>query len=134
MRVADTSVVVAAFASWHELHSPARAAIASGVRLITHVAVEAYSVLTRLPPPYRLAPEPVNRYLRETFTTDWLQLPPGETATLLALLSEAGMGGGAVYDGLIGLVAARHDATLLSFDRRARPIYELCGAQVEVPQ
>ncbi len=50
MIVADTSVLVAAPASWQESHAVARAAL-PGARLVGHCAVETYSVLTRLPPP-----------------------------------------------------------------------------------
>lgn len=50
MIAADTSVVVAAFASWHEGHESALVALARRPRLPGHVALESYSVLTRLPP------------------------------------------------------------------------------------
>lgn len=51
MTAVDTSLVVAAFASWHERHEAARRAMDGGVRLIEHCALETYSVLTRLPAP-----------------------------------------------------------------------------------
>ena len=38
--------------------------------------------------------------------------------------------GGAVYDGLIALVAAEVDAELVSFDRRAAVTYRRCGVAV----
>lgn len=50
MIVINTRVVVAAFASWHEGHASAVSALARRPRLSAHVAVEAFSVLTRLPP------------------------------------------------------------------------------------
>ena len=50
MKVADTSLVVAAFAFWHEKHGPARSALDEGLGLVDHCALETYSVLTRLPP------------------------------------------------------------------------------------
>ncbi len=49
MKVADTSLVVAAFASWHEKHEPARSALDQGLALVDHCALETFSVLTRLP-------------------------------------------------------------------------------------
>ncbi|MEX2240756.1 MAG: PIN domain-containing protein [Burkholderiales bacterium] len=55
MIAADTSVVVAAFASWHEGHAAALRALGRGVRVPAHVLLESYSVLTRLPPPHRAA-------------------------------------------------------------------------------
>jgi hypothetical protein len=39
--------------------------------------------------------------------------------------------GGQVYDALIGLTAADHGATLVSFDQRATLVYEAVGAAVE---
>ena len=42
MKAADTSLVVAAFASWHENHDGARRALDSGLRLIEHCAIEFY--------------------------------------------------------------------------------------------
>lgn len=50
MKAVDSSVVIAAFATWHEHHAIARKAMASRPRLIAHAAIESYSVLTRLPP------------------------------------------------------------------------------------
>jgi hypothetical protein len=51
LKAADTSVVVAAFASWHEHHLRARKALDGGLQMIDHCALETYSVLTRLPAP-----------------------------------------------------------------------------------
>ena len=39
-------------------------------------------------------------------------------------------GGAPIFDALIALAARDADATLISLDRRAKPIYELCGADV----
>jgi predicted nucleic acid-binding protein len=50
---ADTSVFVAAFASWHEKHALALAAVQAVDVVIAHCLVETYSVLTRLPTPHR---------------------------------------------------------------------------------
>jgi uncharacterized protein with PIN domain len=47
----DTSVVVAAFASWHEAHAAAARVVADRPDLVAPAALEAYAVLTRLPPP-----------------------------------------------------------------------------------
>lgn len=56
MKAVDSSVVIAAFATWHEYHVIARKAMTARPRLIAHAAVESYSVLTRLPPPHRASP------------------------------------------------------------------------------
>jgi predicted nucleic acid-binding protein len=39
-----------------------------------------------------------------------------------------GVSGGAVYDALIALTAAEHEAELLSLDGRAEATYRRCGA------
>ena len=40
----DTSVAVATFGAWHELHEVARAALTTDSRLTAHTALETYSV------------------------------------------------------------------------------------------
>ena len=68
MKAVDSSVVIAAFASWHEHHVIARKAMTARPRLIAHAAVESYSVLTRLPPPHRASPDIVHSFITERFT------------------------------------------------------------------
>ena len=68
MKAVDSSVVIAAFASWHEHHAIARKAMTARPRLIAHAAVESYSVLTRLPPPHRASPDIVHSFITERFT------------------------------------------------------------------
>ena len=48
MKATDTSLVVAAFASWHEKHEAARRALDGGLRLAEHCALETYSVPTNV--------------------------------------------------------------------------------------
>ena len=55
MTALDTSVVIAAFAPWHESHKAARQAVTPEAVIPTHVATEAYAVLTRMPEPFRMA-------------------------------------------------------------------------------
>src|SRR5438132_12231829 len=65
VRAADSSLVVAAFASWHEKHDAARRVLNGALRLIEHCVLETYSVLTRLPAPHR-APGDVVREDRKS--------------------------------------------------------------------
>lgn len=133
MIAVDTSVAVPALASWHERHQAARLAVAQGEpRLIAHVAIETFSVLTRLPDRRVLAPADAHRLLEARFEGALLTLPADRHRRLLGLLAEAGIGGGAVYDGLVGATAAHARATLLTFDRRALPVYRLVGAETEL--
>jgi predicted nucleic acid-binding protein len=119
----DASVVVAAFATWHELHEPARSVLDRGARLPAHAALESYSVLTRLPHPHRAPPQIVADFLDLRFPDPYLILTPTELRALLTELGESGIAGGAVYDALIGAVARAAAATLVTCDRRALPLY-----------
>ncbi|MGH8649269.1 MAG: PIN domain-containing protein, partial [Burkholderiales bacterium] len=74
MKAADTSLVIAAFASWHENHEAARRTLDGGLFLIEHCALEAYSVLTRLPPPHRSSGEVVRDFLAARFPQPFLRL------------------------------------------------------------
>lgn len=128
MSAADTSVVVAAFASWHEGHSAARRALDRAVKIPAHVLLEAYSVLTRLPPPHRADPSLVVEFLRSRFPDVPLTLPAADCRDLVAEAASAGIEGGAIYDALIAATARAARATLLTRDRRAVPVYEALGA------
>ena len=132
MKAADTSVVVAALASWHEGHAPASAAVAGGVRLPAHALLEAFSVLTRLPPPHRFEARAARDLLRGTFSDAPLTLDAREHPALLDRLVEVGLSGGASYDALIGATASRHGATLLTRDSRAVRVYAALGIAFEL--
>jgi predicted nucleic acid-binding protein len=120
----DTSVVVAGFASWHEAHRPAAAALARRPRIPAHVLIESYSVLTRLPPPHRAPADLVAQFLAERFNDAPLQLPAREYLTLIHDSAASGLSGGAVYDALIAATVRHAGATLLTRDQRARAVYE----------
>jgi predicted nucleic acid-binding protein len=127
VKAADSSLVIAAFASWHESHDVARRAIDAGVRLVEHCALETLSVLTRLPPPHRAAGNLVRDFLRERFPKPFLRLSAKAYRRFLFELPERGIAGGAVYDALIAATAAEHGIELLSCDRRAASNYERYG-------
>jgi predicted nucleic acid-binding protein len=131
MKAVDSSVVVAAFATWHEHHAIARKAMQSRPRLVAHAAVESYSVLTRLPPPHRASPSIVHAFITDRFTEPFLALSETGYQELLAMAAARKILGGPVYDALIACTAAEHQATLLSLDLRATAAYEAVGATVE---
>lgn len=132
MKAADTSVVVAAFASWHEKHDAARRALDEGVCLIEHCSLETYSVLTRLPPPHRAAGEVARDFLAARFSGELLRLGAREFRKFLQELPERGVSGGAAYDALVAATAAAHGAELVTCDRRALPIYERYAVRCQV--
>jgi predicted nucleic acid-binding protein len=131
MKAVDSSVVIAAFATWHEHHAIARKAMAGRPRLVAHAAVESYSVLTRLPPPHRAPPSIVLAFITERFAEPFLTLSEAGYQQLLVTVAARQIFGGPAYDALIAFTATEHRATLLTLDRRATATYEAVGATVE---
>ena len=132
MKAADTSLVVAAFASWHERHEAARRTLDGGVRLIEHCAIETYSVLTRLPPPHRTSGEMVRDFLRARFPQPFLRLSAQAYKNFILGLPDHGVAGGAAYDALVAATAADCGAELVTCDRRALPIYGRYGLRTQL--
>ena len=129
MIAVDTSIVVAAFATWHERHIAARNIVDHGARLVAHCGLESYSVLTRLPAPHRAPSEVVAAFLANRFPDGWLSLPSRACAALVPRLVQAGISGGATYDALVAAAAAHAGATLATCDQRARRTYDSIGVQ-----
>lgn len=129
MKAADTSVVVAAFASWHEQHSAARRALDEGLRLVEHCALETYSVLTRLPPPHRSPAHVVRDFIQARFPEAYLRLSTQAYRAFLLGLPDHNIAGGAAYDALVAATASTHQAELVTCDRRAAAVYESYGVQ-----
>jgi predicted nucleic acid-binding protein len=130
VRAADTSVAVAAFASWHEFHERALKALDGDVRLIDHCALETYSVLTRLPPPHRCAGSMVRDFLRLRFAEPYLRLEARAHKEFVLELPDHAVTGGAAYDALIAATAVARSAELITCDRRAASTYESYGARI----
>ena len=127
----DTSVAVAAFASWHERHRAApRLLEREEARLIDQVALETYAVLTRLPPPHR-APAAVVVGFLDAFAP-LLSLPGPQLRRLLRRLAFLGISGGAAYDARVAAAALDAGLPLATLDRRALPVYQAVGAQVRL--
>ncbi len=127
MKAADTSVVIAAFASWHEHHDRAREALDRGLRIIDHCVLETYSVLTRLPPPHRCAADVVRDFLRARFVEPYLRMDGLVFKDFVLALPEHSVSGGGAYDALVAATAAAHAASLVTCDRRAALVYESYG-------
>ncbi len=127
----DTSVIVAAFGRWHASHDVAREAVRSSDRLIGHVAVEAFSVLTRLPAPRRAPPRLVHEFLDHHWPGTWLSLDGQGCRQLLDVAASGQAIGGAVYDALIAATAKAHGLRLLTCDARATVVYARLGASFE---
>jgi predicted nucleic acid-binding protein len=132
VKAADTSLVIAAFASWHESHEAARRALDDGLRLIEHCALETYSVLTRLPPPHRASGPVVREFLETRFRQPFLRLSAPAYKNFILGLPDHGVTGGAAYDALVAAIAAGCGAELITCDRRALPVYEHYGVRTRL--
>lgn len=134
MIVPDSSVLVAGFVVEHPAHASADVAVAEVKErgtLIAHTMAEAYAVLSSPGGAYRAAPDLVVEYLDEFLAGSEPILPrPDAHREVLGLLSGEGRGGASVHDALIAMTARDAGASLISLDRRARPVYERCGADV----
>lgn len=130
MRVVDTSVVVAGFATWHERHESARRVLDGSPRLVEHCALESYSVLTRLPAPHRAPSDVARDFLAARFRRPFLRMSAASHRRFVLGLSDHGIAGGAVYDALIAATAAEAGAELATCDRRAQATYEKYGVTV----
>jgi predicted nucleic acid-binding protein len=128
----DTSVAVAALDAQHGLHVAARAVVIARLPVLSgHAAIEAFSVLTRLPGPLRVSYRDARRALGSMFGSPcWL----GEVAQqeLFDRLENLGVVGGGVYDALVGEAARANNRVLLTNDARALRTYELLGVDFEM--
>jgi predicted nucleic acid-binding protein len=126
----DSSVVIAAFASWNRHHETAIATLGDARDLVAHVELESYSVLTRLPEPFRAEPALVAEYLRKDYPGRRMVLGETERRALVGRLAGLSLAGGAVYDAMVAATAAKCGYRLLSCDRRAASTYQRLGVEV----
>ena len=132
MITCDTSVLVAAFARWHADHIAAAAAVQRVGAIVEHVAVETFSVLTRLPPPHRVPAHLVTTFLGSHFPASVPRLGSTPSIDVLDTAVRAGIAGGAIYDLVVALAAQRGGAVLLSLDQRAARTYEAARVEYEL--
>jgi len=131
--VVDSGVLVAAFGPWHEAHPMARDAVRDRPAVVAHSLAETYSVLTRLPAPFRASADVAGEFLLLLPVSAVLDLEPDQVRTLLGdTFPRQRILGGATYDALVGATAVAHDATLLTLDRRARVSYDRVGCRSEL--
>ena len=129
MIAVDSSVIVAGFASWHELHVPALEILNNEPTVVGHAMLESYSVLTRLPAPHRAPTGIVRGFLAERFPQRPLVLEPAKMREFVLDLDRIGIQGGAVYDALIAATAANQSAELVTCDTRAAATYKVVGCR-----
>jgi toxin FitB len=128
----DTSAALPFVLANHPDHGRLMSALgARPLGLAGHAAYETYSVLTRLPEPYRLPPAGAARVVHANFPHS-VHLPDAPQTAHLDRLARAEITGGAVYDGLVALAAVAHDRVLCTRDGRALRTYRALGARVEL--
>jgi predicted nucleic acid-binding protein len=131
-RLVDTSVALAVVVADHQQHlSVTDALVGRRLGLAGHAAFETFSILTRLPGPARRSAEAVGRLLTANFPATRV-LGGGAALDLLDRLGPLGVSGGSVYDALVAFVAAEHDMTLVTRDRRAVPTYRALEVDLEL--
>jgi len=123
----DTSIVIAAFAPWHEAHEAARRAVTPEAVVPAHVVTETYAVLTRMPEPFRMDAQAVADYLTQQWSGRIIAPDAGLYQSLTTAVATAGVIGGSTYDALVGLTAHRFGHRLLSLDLRAERTYRSLG-------
>lgn len=128
----DTSVAVPLVVADHAHHEMVSAAVGTRrLGLAGHAAFETYSVLTRLPAPTRRDPKVVEQVIRAGFPGSRF-LDARDTVLLLERIAGLGIAGGAVYDALIGAVAAAHGIPLATRDARAADVYHALDVDLEL--
>lgn len=128
----DTS---AAIALVHE-GNPAHERVLELVRgrvigLAGHAAFETYSVLTRLPGEARVSPGRAREIIERSFPV-LASLSAASAKAAVPTFAEAGIAGGSVYDGLVGLAARDAALPLVTCDRRAMGTYAALGVVVNL--
>lgn len=127
----DTSVALPLMMRSHEAHRQVGRALAGRSLVLTgHSLAETYSVLTRLPGDARLDAVDAAALIEANFGESVL-LDPANGALVHQVLSQAGVAGGAVYDGLVALAALDSGLSLASRDARAAATYASLGVEVE---
>lgn len=101
-----------------------------------HCCLEFYSVATRLPAEYRLAPADACLLLEEEVfgRMEVVDLPAKDRRSLLKNASQEGIAGGRVYDSHIAEIARSAGATVIITDNRRHFLSALRhGIRVETP-
>lgn len=129
MIAADTSVLVPAIVANHEFHEACHESASLVDASVTHVLVELYAVLTRLPQPFTVSPADAAAAVM-SYADQPVAIPPGDIAAAIERFASDRIAGGRTYDALIAAAAASAGMTLLTRDHRAAETYELIGTDV----
>jgi len=124
----DSSVLIAGADPAHPFHATVLDELVevrdSGM-LVAHTVAEVTAVLTAAAYGYPAAG--VGEYLSQFLDRETVGVAPADYPRAVTELTDTGIMGGALYDGLIALSARSAGATLISLDRRAAATYRRCG-------
>lgn len=139
----DTSVLLAGLVDLGPQSAPAQSVLhavaekqLTDVATAWHCCLEFFSVATRLPPEFRLAPTEAAQLLdHEVFNRMSVKdLPAEARLTLLAAASQDGITGGRIYDAHVAEVARASGTTVIVTDNRRHFMAALRhGMRVETP-
>jgi predicted nucleic acid-binding protein len=134
--------MIAAVCAWHEHHALATEEIErrfsqdETLIVAAPALVEAYAVLTRLPPPHRLSPEDALALLEADFIhpAKLVTLDRKAYVTLLRRAPHDGILGGRTYDAVIAACALKGKvATILTFNEQHFLPFAEWGMAIVVP-
>ena len=108
----DTNIIVAGFLVDHEMHGICHPWLCRAndrefqALLSVHSLAEVYSVVTRLPKPYRLSAQIAQRLILENLSSfERVELTSADYESVLELGVRLGIVGGGIYDALIAKAA-----------------------------
>jgi predicted nucleic acid-binding protein len=134
--------MVAAVCTWHEHHERAAGEIEERLQrgetllVAARTLVEAYAVLTRLPPPYRLSPTNALALVETNFiqAARIITLDVRSYRTFLRRARDEGIRGGRTYDAVIATCALKARASaLLTFNKTHFLSFAERGIEIVVP-
>ena len=122
----DANGLIASACDWHDHHARTQAELQRRARapeelvLAAHSLVEVYSVLTRLPPPYRFRGEDALTLIEGNWAdTPTVHLTARETWDAVRSAQRLGITGGQTYDALVAHAALKAGAsTILTWNVR----------------
>jgi predicted nucleic acid-binding protein len=123
----DSSFLIALVCDWHDHHPRTVRSYQhwldrdSQIVIPAHAILECYSVLTRIPAPYRLPADIARDVIEGNFAqrAAIVGIKAGAIWDLLNTVTRHGVGGGQVYDALIAWCAVEAGATvLLTWNRK----------------
>ena len=139
----DTSVLLAGLVDFGPQSAPAQSVLhaiaerqVQGPATAWHCCLEFFSVSTRLPPEFRLAPADALRLLQEEVFARMAvhDLPPPDRQPMLVRAAQDGSVGGRIYDAHIAEVARAAGAAVVVTDNRRHFVAALRhGLRVETP-